>query len=73
MGVQFNEPASSGRGAKRESFFIRLVMGTGLVKTSGAAQAVLFIIAIILLALSGYFFMHGNEKPPVPTKAQIQL
>lgn len=74
MAVEFDEPmGGTSRPPRRASFFARLVMQTGIVKTEAAAQTVLLIVAVILIALSGFFFVNGTKEPPAPTPEQVVL
>lgn len=75
MGVEFNEPAAtaSSRPPVRQSFFIRSIIKTGVVKTEQGAQVVLIILAVVLIGLAVYLFRHTNVAPPVPTADQIGL
>ena len=64
-GVEFNDRdinsksefrARDGKDGKRPGFLVRLVMKLGLAKDESAANSVLLIVAIIIFAISLYFW-----------------
>jgi hypothetical protein len=69
MSVEFNEPAivpAVAAKAKQASFFTRMVIKTGLVKTEREAQWVLLFVAIIAAVLAVAFVPFATQKPPAP-------
>lgn len=73
MGVEFNEPVMAARAGRQPSFFARVVIGMGLAKTQGGAQAVMLGLTIVLLIAGVFLFLHVTEKPPLPPVEQIAL
>tara|TARA_Y100001958_G_C21074192_1_gene432709 strand:+ start:557 stop:853 length:297 start_codon:yes stop_codon:yes gene_type:complete len=62
--VQFDEVKfdSNTSYKPKHSFFVRMMMGTGLVKTPGQAQVVLFVLSLIILFFSvRYLYSLDSE------------
>lgn len=68
--ISFNEPQYGARAARStRSYLGSLVMRAGLAKTQAGAQTVLFIFAILLIAVTYYAtgFLFSDPLPTTDT------
>jgi hypothetical protein len=69
--ISFDEDQQAGRPRQiishKKSFFIRLALGTGLVKTDKGAQYLLIGTAVVMLLIAGWLVVTSVlPKPPPP-------
>lgn len=67
--VQFNEEpslAQKPQAVPRESFLVRLVTSTGLVKTVAGAHLVMLVLGVLVLLAAWYLFAATGGEPPAP-------